>query len=107
MATNSSSFDSVYEWVRRQKVGSPILPSFAVNDLGGDVSSVEIAQAFAAMSSKGLLHRVFAVRTPSGTVLLKTFVSASKIDPVVYDQFNRPIPEEELEVLPAFIRADQ
>ncbi len=99
-----SSFDQVLDWVGKQQAGLPIVPSLAAHDLSGQVDAVEIAKAMAQMSQKGILRRVFAVRTPSGTILRKTYPSASKIDPVVFDQFNREIREDDLEVVPAFER---
>lgn len=81
-----------------------MLASMAATALSRKLKPIEVAVALAQLKHEGEIVSAFAVRVPSGPVLNRVYHSINEIEPTVYDSFNRQIPRDELEVLPAFER---
>lgn len=102
MSVNSNNQRLVERWIADQKSQTPLLPSFIARELRGRVDVLDVADILVRLNESGMIRRGFAVRVPSGPVLRRVYHSLDEIEPVVRDQLNRPVPRDELEVLPAF-----
>lgn len=104
MALSDESRQLVESWVKKQRSHTPLLPSIIAFELRDRVEPTDVAEALAALRREGTIRPAFAVRVPSGPVLGQAYHSLDDIGTEVRDQFNRVIPRDDLEVLPAFER---
>ena len=103
---NQESRELVERWVSEQSPRIPLLPSKIASDLQGRVDPTDIVELLISLSDQGQIRQVFAVRVPSGSVLRRVYRTLDEIEPEVQDQFNRLVPSDDLEVLPAFEKVD-
>lgn len=105
MPANPQTRLLVEEWVGKQRADRPLLASEIVRALADRADPVEIADVLVSLALNGALSRVFAVRVPAGPVLKKVYSSLDQIEVEVRDPLGRAVSRDDLEILPAFIRA--
>lgn len=105
MSVSAKQTKLIRDWLADQPVSVPLFPSGVAKRFQGQVEAGDIADILASLSSQGLIRRGFAVRVPSGSVLKRFYRSLKDIESEVRDQFNRVVPSDDLEILPAFEKA--
>jgi dephospho-CoA kinase len=105
MSTRGNQSGLVRKWIEQQSAKTPLVPSAIAYDLRDQVNPIEIARVLGQLNLENRVVRVFAVRVPSGVILNRVYNRLDEIEEVVYDSLNRQVPRDELEIIPAFVKA--